>query len=649
MDDVEIFGKHRHISDLVALSSLLPAFDIIKDYDVYCTKCNIDEKHRIHGLKMVIRTLCDYHLKILDSSHIFGLAVSEDYLHSLGKTNRQDRPELAQLDKLAKCVYLHLREFWSCGSPREFDIEFRESTQPYLKMLNNLILTNVTLQLDEKQLPNKDMFIKIASLRFFIDALLNPVNESVISQYFGPSSKEGRRRYLERIWEGYKAAIAFLLHQAYSNELEPKYVKIILEAENLKTLHAIGSELYDIVDVLLKAKFGSNDSRLVANPLLNLTHLNEFMTSFCQEPDSLSFKDLDAVFGHRRVRMFDGRSKFFAGPAAFVRLLIGEVEWKKKHPDQYDQKVIVARISHPVPGKDGFRFSYGVRIFSKDEGWLVFTECAANHYVGGMMKTYHEIEAEIGRVSDFLEVREITVSIDDLEKYVLQQMTSPKGPIPDLTDDEGLRVIFPEARMMAERTSGLLLELITSIVFANWQYGVNWAVRGQSLDDREIDVAGVTNGEFFVVECSNRMKGDMEFAEALVEEFDFKTNGLSQIERFKNRSPTRIYVTREDLIHDDRMQDVIDFLDAHNIEVTSIENLLYKTDIDEKDKIRLLDVLKELDCWRPSGTALESGSGIRDVMICLKTKHWPTFEFSPLRSIESLDVVEFDESDFREE
>ena len=623
----ENIGISMIVFNILSLIPISRALSKIGDLPGFCDTHGLTEKEMMTSLNTVVRTIMIQHLNELENAWSIGIEGSEEFRRSYHYVNHPDRPKDGLLDRLSYCTHMILRQTWKVTSVDELLAALEGPSKDYIALLESYTNNNVILLTDGKKEKIPEEVLEIASCLFFADALLNPRYSHVLSNYVGMFAKSGRREYFERNWKGYVVVTLFLYKMLLEKYYGSSYADEIGEAKNADDMKSIGYKLWRDALSKIDSTIGVAGWEIQTIDTIDLTGIEDFLDTTCPDHSISIQKDLDAFFGYHQIKLHDGRTKFFAGPVMFIRLLLGELEYRKIN-NGLEEEIQVARIRHPIPDK-GYRFSYGILTWSNPPGWIIFTWCG-NDYSGGSTKTMMEIEKNIKVLSKHVDIREYIVSQNDLERYALGKMTSPKGPIHNLTEEEGRHLLFHASRELSEKVSGILMELIVAVLYAAEGYLINWAVEDSVLGDYEVDITACKDDECLVIECSHRMSASISFAEGTIREFGDKIERLTKMENYDGKKFSRIYVTRSKHISDGRLKDVREHLESHDISIVSIEDLIGQSQYSERHREKIKEIIKTLDCWRPGYGTGTTDSEVLDVLTCLDTKDLPELDIDEI-------------------
>jgi len=618
MVSIEDMGRSLKICNLPAIVAISKTLSDIERLVEFSDKYGIPRETMLSSLSIVLRAFMQQHIAELDFAQIVGIRASREYLASVQQKQHPHRPRKALLDKLAYCAHEKLRPLWSAHKIGQLKHAY-ESARDYFEVIESFFLRNIVLVVEGTENQVDSGFLAIASGMFFSDSVLEYHKSRVLYDY-APHKKGAE--YLQQNWRGYVAVVGFFYKCLLEQYLGNYYLERIMHAKDLRELSSIGEELWRNTIDLLDREIGTDEWSLRTRPTIDLSMVESFVAKNCSVDADEADEDLANLLGYHRLVLIDGRSKYFAGPASFVRLVYGEIAVRKQNVEVSFQPVEIVRFVHPVSEEGGNSFSYAVLIGSDPPGWVVFTSCA-NDYSKGSTKTAKEIEHHLQKLGDLVDVKELQVSYAKLEEYALSRTTVAKGPLHYLTDGEALRVLFRKARGLMKCVSGKLLELLVVAIFSKCGYLVNWSLRSAELRELEIDVVARSDKVCYVVECSHRMKRTDQFAADLVSEFCEKETRLSMMDGFEYEEYRRMYVTRAKHFQHEDMAHVIEFLEQNQIEVVSIEDLIEVLELDKKDEVEMIRILQEVDCWKQGSSEWSTGSNVRDVLTCLDTVELP--------------------------
>ncbi|MBD3159739.1 MAG: hypothetical protein GF309_13235 [Candidatus Lokiarchaeota archaeon] len=611
------YAHHLRIQDCFGILSLTESFEELGDFCSYWENQEIEEKEALEGIRLVLRALLKCHWEELGILEEFNLRRSTQYNNSIGKVRPNRAPVEDTLDHLEVCAYDLLRNLWSINRLQNLGSKYIKPARRYFSFLKNFYKENVSLKIDNQITSDAESYLKIQGVDFFVEALLRPHHKGILWQYFKPIGGESQKAHLRHYWRGFAAAVAFLFKKAFGSRFDSDYVEQILNSANMKDLSKLGQIIQMEVKTEIQDKFGNGKIRLTPVSSPDTDIVDSFLDENCGAFVDQDPQDLDSFFLYKRVKLIEGRSKYFAGPAAFVRLLLGEIKYQERQSSQNDkeQPTQVAKFIHEVD--QGNLFSYAVLVGSKPQGWVIFTSLG-NDYSGSSKITHARINEELENLGDSIEVRCRKESLDRLEEYVLSKKTFPEGPISDLNEEEAAKLLFYKARKMAQLQAGIFMEFATQAVKASQNHKTSWAVRNENLlGDSEVDLVTVHEDICRVIECSHRMKADKKWAEKEISEIETKVEAISHMEPFEQLEYRMIYVTREKYIDNDNFEDILGMFDDADIQVQTIEKLISNSKLSDKDNKRLLVRLHELDCWRPGAFERMMDSPIFDLLLYL--------------------------------
>ncbi len=611
-------GKSLKVCDLFAIIPISYAFGKLDELVQFSKKYSIDSKELVSALKIATRAFMSQHVQELDSARNIGIEGSEEYYRSSLYEKHPHRPRVSLLDRLAHCAYVLLKPMWSAESIDEITTIYTKSKM-YFEVLESFLTKNITLEVNGKTVNIDIAFLSVGSGQFFADSVLNPQYSDVLSNYRGSVVGPKRKSYLEKNWKGYLVTICYFYQGILGTYYGPDYINKMLEATDIDELWSIGESLWRDAIKILDNHVGSDNWVLKVNSETVLDDTASFIGKECPDDSSSTVKKFDEFLKYHKIRLLDGRTKFFGGPVFFIRLLLGEVHFRQMQDKTYTP-VEVIKLIHPVSELNGNRFSYGLLTWSNPQGWIIFSWCG-NDYSGGSTKTAMEIEKHIKELKKNVNFRTYTISQKELEDFALSRTSMPKGPFRDLSDEEGQRVLFHEARDMVARISSMFMELLVAAIFSNHGFIVNWSLEDSALRDYEIDITARGEDVCYIIECSHRMKSSISFAQEHISEFNAKTQLLSKLKGYDYSEFQCIYVTREKYFTDSRMKSVIADLETNNIMVTSIEHLIEEAELSDNKKERITEILKEMDCWRPGHSDFTTDSEVQDVLGCLDARN----------------------------
>ena len=622
MEFSEEWQLDRNIKDLFSILIFHLGIAKLGEFQHFCESHNIPKKEGVAGLKTVLRGMQEQHLHELDNNgpDLLNLEASSEYMDSIGRVDRPKRSLAKPFDVLARFA---LESFLNLQSKT-----LEEITSNVNEMFSNYVMALGTYFSDNVQFNNGDLKLKlrIQSVKVFADILLNP-SYGVLYDHCSPSAvMKGRKEYITRIWKGYAGAIAFIYSYAYEPVFCDSRIEKILEAQNENDAFVIYNGLEELAEKRIEQDFGHSGSIFSLSETPDSSPLLELVSEISFQDKRGETEKMDELFSQKPTTLFDCRSKVYAGPATLIRLIIGEVEIKKKHRSD-ENPVRIIRFTHPAPEHSGNRYSYAILI---EDGWLVFY-WACNDFSGSSKGVWLQIEQEIDANSKHIEYTVTPpLSIDDLKAYVVGKKIEEVKKLDnkvDLTEEEAIPFLFQNASQLSERIAGLLLEFVVVVLLTRSGILVDWALRDDVLKDIEVDMVAFSDDSCWIIECSHRLSSDLDKAKKLVDRFDRRQEAIPKIERYKNKTVKRIYVTRRKYSDNLRMKEVLELLESKQISVRFFEDCLSDSKLHREDIERIDGIMSELDAWRPKETGVTSGSFIRDLVLFYQHGEPPPEEF----------------------
>lgn len=182
-------------------------------------------------------------------------------------------------------------------------------------------------------------------------------------------------------------------------------------------------------------------------------------------------------------------SRIFNGVPAFISLLSGRVDLKRRHAD--GEKTFVCKFTHPVePGND---YTYGVLVeawgttgMGDYSGWLMFYDCCGDYSgFAGSEHMHAETLIEEYQDRDLIELREMELPKQEFQDLISDLSVGDKGE--QLTEKMELESERNRLREKVSRARGLLVEFITYYYASRrepeeWNVDWNVPVGGGEID-----------------------------------------------------------------------------------------------------------------------------------------------------------------------
>ena len=222
---------------------------------------------------------------------------------------------------------------------------------------------------------------------------------------------------------GYKYAVQFLWNQLLGDKFRNLVVSDIHKTDDWASFDKYFDKIKcEIIEPLEKSTGGVMGYDffilLDGSPRRYLGRLLEKKTP---ELPLTAEEDLQRVFLWYPIQLVDSSDYSFSGAPAFIPLLMGIIQMKRRSKDKSKAKVI--RVIHG--GDEEHRRSYSYTILaelsgyiSDSSGWLLFYDCCDDR--GSTSGLFRKVESLLSRyvANDFIEISSIRVKKDRLLQFV---------------------------------------------------------------------------------------------------------------------------------------------------------------------------------------------------------------------------------------
>lgn len=411
---------------------------------------------------------------------------------------------------------------------------------------------------------NKDEALRVLTM-YYTMIFLNDTNRGIPHGFQLPSiiKLKVSPKYLKIVFKGYVYTLQYLWSELLGNDFDNYCVKDLHRAPQLYSKEAdkllslefkmmskrkltkkekqliedtkdwvaldrffgrINSEIVGPLEKKLKISL-MIDPLLVINKNFDKSKLDKLLdVSKLKEPEYLQKSDkkslekrLDYFFLWYELEVLDTQKlTVFNGVPAFISTLLGSVRMKGNFEE--GEKIQVRRIKHPVPGVDGFDYSYAILIqaygstgITDYSGWLLFYDCAGDYSgFSGSLHYMAESTIELLEKQDLIEVKEMVVDKELFENYIAKKSISPVfDQIVRQYPTTKIRLSLSELQKRVGdfigHSKGKLFEYICYILLQDVydKLASDFDIHGE-----QIDLVGERKREIHVFECKSNLHGD---------------------------------------------------------------------------------------------------------------------------------------------
>jgi len=286
-------------------------------------------------------------------------------------------------------------------------------------------------------------------------------------------------------------------------------------------------------------------------------------------------QQLDAEFLWYDLQVLDGGdSVLYPGVPTFVYLLEGLAGMYAS--GRIQGPVQVRRIMHPLTGSPtAADISYAILVpsfgslWSDSSGWIVHLYCC-NNCTGGARSLMRLAEETIQRLGELIEVRELSVSRQEFERYLKERIEKKSKSVAcSLTRSELATFIMD----VSDELSAAFIELFVATSMAEDGYHVKWRYRNKKqIRNQEIDVLTWKDDLVYVIECAKSLPKSSKEIQKLVEELKAKKESVEKRIFPGLRVRSRIVVAEN--LDDEELQQSIQTLRQSDVDIQDIYALM---------------------------------------------------------------------------